>query len=132
MRACPLDSSDYARFLEIMRSPFGQNVRLDDKTARSLVSHRVVWSPVVATWSICAILSVISLVVTPFLSWGGWWSAGVSLLCIMLCVRWIKKCSVSAVWRELLGKGRLDYATREELFEYMARSGYLFILEENE
>lgn len=126
MTAPVLDPQDYQGFLDLMRTDEGARVKLDNRAALALGRSGFARSPRITMWIIVTWIALLSVVVVPFIG-GGWMNVAISLGGAIVGINMTKAATVRVVWRELGGKGKLPYETREELYAALVSCGGLRI-----
>ena len=114
----------YDEFLDFVQTPEGNNVTLNTGAAMGLCRGNAVATKAPLAWLALFWLSLISIPCIYF-----WWDLRFIALSIFLAwlgARCSKRSAVSAVWREIKGKGTMPKEQREEIYAFLTKNDWLY------
>lgn len=120
-----LKEMSYNNYLELVETPEGKNVTLNTGAAMGLCRGGAIPTRAPLAWLGLFWAALISIPCVYF--WSDPRFIACSIFLAWLGARRSKRSAVSAVWREMKGKGQLTMEQREEMYAILSKNDWMYL-----
>ncbi len=120
-----LKNMNYDEFLAFVETPESSELGLNTGAALGLCRGGAVHTRASLIWLGVFWLALISIFLI-FLFWD-WRFIAISIFLAWLGARRSKRSAISAVWREIKGRGKMPLEEREKIYAFLVERDYLYL-----